>query len=118
MPHRVNGYHLCKWINTICCQINPKSTWVFFKVRPLFLHISKSITIYRNSDNIILTSIPRMVIHKLCYVFAPEHSLQTWNDGNITNNLAMQLFCYLICSISTDMKFQTFCCKFNADYNI
>ena len=71
-PHRVNGFHLCKWINTICCQINPKITWFFFKVRPLFLNISKSSTICRNSDNIILTSVPGMVIHKLRYVFALE----------------------------------------------
>ena len=80
--------------------------------RPLFLHISKSRTLYRHSNNIILTSIHGIVIHKLRYVFAPEQSLQMWNDGNITNNLLRNLFCYFICRISTYMTFRTFSCKF------
>ena len=79
---------------------------------PLFLNISKSSTICRHLDNIILTSFPGMVIHKLRYVFAPEQSLQMWNDGNIMKNLLRKLFCYFICTISTYMTFQTFCCKF------
>ena len=91
-PHHVNGFHLCKWINIICCQRNPKITCFFFKVRPLLLHISKSGTICRHSDNIILTSVPGMVIHKLHYVFALEQSLQTWNDGNIMKNLLRHIF--------------------------
>ena len=95
-PHRVNGFHLCKWINTICCQINPKITGFFFKVRPLFLHISKCRTICRNSNKIILTSVPSMVIHKLRYVIAPEQSLKIRNDWNITKNLVRHLFCYVI----------------------
>ena len=111
-PHSVNGFHLCKWINTICCQRNHKIRSFLFKVRSFFLHISKCRTIFKNSNNIILTSFPNMVIHKLRYVFAHKHSLQTWNDGNIMNNLVRHLFCYLIFPISTYMKFQTFCCKF------
>ena len=112
MPQSVNGFQLRKCISTICCRRNPKITWFLFKVRPLFLHISKSRTICRNSNNIILTSIPGMVIHKLRYVFATEYSLQTWNDGNIMKNLMRHLFCYFIYSISTYMTFWTFCCKF------
>ena len=104
-PQLVNGSHLCKWINTIRCQRNPKITWFLFKVRPLFLHISKSRTICRHSDNIILNYVPGMVIHKLRYVIAPEQSLQTWDDGNITKNLVRHRLFYLICSISTYMKF-------------
>ena len=53
-----------------------------------------------------------VVIHKLRYVFAPEHSLQTWNDGNITKNLLRHFLCYLISLISTYMTFRTFYCKF------
>ena len=90
---------------------NPKITRFFFKARPLFLHISKCRTICRHSNNIILTSVLGMVIHKLHYVIAPEQSLKMWNDGNIVKNLMRHLFCHLICSISTYMKFQTFCCK-------
>ena len=86
--------------------------WFFFKVRTLFLHISKRKTICRHSNNIILTCVPGMVIHKLCYVFSLEQSLQTWNDGNITKNLLRHLFCYFICMASTYMTFWTFCCKF------
>ena len=84
----------------------------FFKVRSLFLHISKCRTMCRNSNNIILNFVPSMVIHKLCYVIALGQSVQMWNDGNITKNLVRNLFCYLISSISTYMTFQTFCCKF------
>ena len=108
----VNGFHLCKWINTICYQRNPNITWFFFKVRPIFIHIAKSRTICRHSDNIILNSVLGMVIHKLHYVFAPEQSLQTWNDGNITKNILRHLFCYFVYTISTYMTFRTFCCKF------
>ena len=110
--HRVNRSLLCKWIDTVCYQRNPKIIGFFFKVRSLFLHICKWRTIYRNSNNIILTSVPCMVIRKLRYVFSPEQLLQTWNDGNIMKNLLRHLFCYFICSISTYMTFQTFCCKF------
>ena len=103
--HHVNGFHLWKLINTIYYQRNPKIMWFFFKVRPLFLHIPKYITICRNLNNDILTSVPCMVIHKCFYVFALEQSLQTWNSRNIMKNLARHLFCYLICSISTAMTF-------------
>ena len=111
-PHHLNGSHLCKWINTICWQKNPKLMGFFFKVSPLFLHISNCRTICRYSNNIILNYVPCMVIHKLHYVITLEQSLQMWNDGNIMKNLMRNLFCYLICSISTNMTFQTFCFKF------
>ena len=110
--HHVNGSHMCKWINMICYQINLKIMRFFFKVRPLFLHISKCRTICRNSNNIILNSIPCMVIHKLRSAIAPEQSLQTWNDENIAKNLVRHLFCYLIWLIYTYMSVCTFCCKF------
>ena len=93
-------------------QRNPKITKFFFKVRPFFLHISKCRIICRHSNNVILTFVLCMVIHKLRYVFAHEHSLQTWNDGNIMKNLLRHLFCYLISSISTYLTFHTFYCKF------
>ena len=97
-------FYMFKWINTICFQRNPKITGFFFKVRPL-LHISKCRTICMHSNNIILNFVPFMVIHKLCNVFSPKQSLQTWNDGNITKNLVRHLFCYFIYSISTYMTF-------------
>ena len=65
-PHKSPIY---KWIDTICCQRNPKITRFFFKVRPFFLHISKCRTICRNSNNVILNSVPCMVIHKFVLCF-------------------------------------------------
>ena len=110
----VSRYHIDKVTKGKfgCPVCGPKIKGFFFKVRPFFLHISKCRTIYRNLNNIILTYVPSMVIHKLCYVIAPEQLLQRWNDGNITKNLLRHLFCYFICTISTYMTFWTFCYKF------
>ena len=110
-PDWASRFHLFKWIDTICCQRNSSIMRFLFKVWPFFLHVCKCRTICRHSKNIISTSISCMVIHKLCYVFAPKQSLHAWNNGNITKNLVKNLFCYVICSLSTDMTFWTFCFK-------
>ena len=86
-PNRASRSQLSKWIDTIRCQRKSRITRFFFKVWPFFLHVCKCKTICGHSKNIISTSIPYMVIHKLCYVFAPKQSLQAWNNGNIMKNL-------------------------------
>ena len=111
-PCQLNRYLLWTWIDTIFCQRNPNITRLFFKVWPFFLHISKCKTICKHLNNVILTYVPCMVIHKLCYAIAPEQSLQIWNDWNIMKNFVRHLFCYLICSISTYMTLWTFYFKF------
>ena len=110
-PNRASRSQLSKWIDTIRCQRKSSITRFFFKLWPFFLYVFKCRTICGHSKNIISTSIPCMVIHKLCYVFAPKQSLQAWNNGNITKNLTRHLFGYLICSVSTAMTYRAFCCK-------
>ena len=90
-PHRLSGSHLCKWIDTI----------------------------YKNLNNVILTSVSCMVIHKLCYVFSPKQSLETWNYGNIKKNLVGKFIYCLIGSISINSTLREFqlCCMLSIIYN-
>ena len=108
-PHWVNRPKLSEWINIISCQWKPNITRFIFEICAFLLNFPKCITIGRHSKNTISTSITCMVIHKLCYDFTPEQSLQMWNYGNMTKNLSRHPFCYLIGSISTDKTLQTFC---------
>ena len=112
MAHWVNRHYLTKWIDTVSFQWKPNIMSLLFEKWSCFLDVPKCITIYRHLKNTNSTFFPCMAIHKLCYAFALEQSLQTWNNGNITKNLARNLFCYLICSISTYMTFHTFRFKF------
>lgn len=118
--HRVNIPKLSKWINTSSCQWKPNIMRFIFKSWPFSLNFPKCTTIRRNSKNTISTSLPCKVIHKLCYAFAPEQSLQTWNYGNMTKNLSRHLFCYLIGSISTNLTLQELCfwCMLSILYNM
>ena len=90
------------------------------KLARYFLDIAKWSAIYRHSHNTIFTSLPCTVIHKLFYVFALEHLLETWNYGNMIKNLTRHLICYLIGLISTNFTLRAFkiCCIMSIIYNI
>ena len=65
---------------------------VYNKNWPLFFDAPKCRPIYRNSKNIVLTSVLCMEIYKLCYTLTPEQPLETWNYRNVTKDFARHLF--------------------------
>ena len=91
-PHWVNRPKLSEWINTVSCQWNPNIMRFIFEICPFFLNFPKCRTIDKHSKNTISISVTCMVIHKLCYDFTPEQSLQTWNYENTTKNLLRHPF--------------------------